>query len=281
MANKTDETKATAEEKVPRGKKAAAEKKPESTKKPAAKKTAVKKAPARKAPAPVRTEEKGSQAMDIWIAVGIVLLVVGALVALWYFGVRRPQEKAAITTIAVETPVAIGPPSVMQWPEPPAMTIDTSRDYEAVLRTAKGDIRIQLYDDLVPLTVNNFVFLARQGYYDGVTFHRVISGFMAQSGDPTGTGSGGPGYQFADEFHPELQFDRGYLLAMANAGPGTNGSQFFITVGPTPHLNRRHTIFGEVVDPASQKVVDAIATTSTDRGDRPVDDVVINSITIA
>jgi cyclophilin family peptidyl-prolyl cis-trans isomerase len=208
----------------------------------------VSRTPARKAPAPVRTEEKGSQAMDIWIAVGIVLLVVGALVALWYFGVRRPQEKAAITTIAVETPVAIGPPSVMQWPEPPAMTIDTSRDYEAVLRTAKGDIRIQLYDDLVPLTVNNFVFLARQGYYDGVTFHRVISGFMAQSGDPTGTGSGGPGYQFADEFNPLLRHDSEGIVSMANAGANTNGSQFFITYAPQPHLDDMHSVFGKVID---------------------------------
>ena len=166
----------------------------------------------------------------------------------------------------------------------------------ATLHTNRGDIVISLFGNHAPKTVANFVGLADGSgsyttknasgsdtgpFYDGAIFHRVISGFMIQGGDPTGTGRGGPGYQFGDEFHPELTFNRPYLLAMANAGPGTNGSQFFITVGPTPHLNRRHTIFGEVIDPASQQVVDAIATTATDRGDRPSDPVVINSITIA
>lgn len=166
----------------------------------------------------------------------------------------------------------------------------------ATLHTNRGDIKIALFGNHAPKTVANFVGLA-QGtkdyssqnasgsasgpFYDGVVFHRVIDGFMIQGGDPTGTGRGGPGYKFADEFHPELQFDRPFLLAMANAGPGTNGSQFFITVGETPHLNRRHTIFGEVVDPASQQVVEAIATTSVDRNDRPTDEVVIESVTIA
>jgi peptidyl-prolyl cis-trans isomerase A (cyclophilin A) len=165
----------------------------------------------------------------------------------------------------------------------------------AVLHTNRGDIRIDLFDNHAPKTVANFVGLAdgsrewidpRSGQkgqgalYTDVVFHRVIGGFMIQGGDPTGTGRGGPGYRFADEFHPELSFDRPYLLAMANAGPGTNGSQFFITVGRTPHLNRRHTIFGEVADQPSRDVVDAIATTPTDRSDRPLDEVVITSVTI-
>jgi peptidyl-prolyl cis-trans isomerase A (cyclophilin A) len=166
----------------------------------------------------------------------------------------------------------------------------------AVLHTSKGDIRLNLFGNHAPKTVRNFVELAQGSrewthpgthektsapLYDGTIFHRVISGFMIQGGDPLGQGFGGPGYQFGDEFHPELSFDRPYLLAMANAGPGTNGSQFFITVGKTPHLNRKHTIFGEVVDPESQKVVDAIASTPVDRSDRPTDPVVVESITIA
>ena len=166
----------------------------------------------------------------------------------------------------------------------------------AKLRTNQGDIVIRLFPDHAPKTVRNFVELAegsrewtdpstrqpsKERLYDGTIFHRVIPDFMIQGGDPLGTGTGGPGYKFADEFHPELQFDKPYLLAMANAGPGTNGSQFFITVGQTPHLNRRHTIFGEVVDPDSQKVVDAIATTATGPGDRPSEPVVIESITIS
>src|SRR5262245_66193193 len=133
----------------------------------------------------------------------------------------------------------------------------------ANFETSMGNFTIELFEQQAPKTVENFVKLAEKKFYDGVIFHRVIDGFMIQGGDPTGTGRGGPGYQFADEFHPELQFDKPYLLAMANAGPGTNGSQFFITVGQTPHLNRRQTIFGEVVDAESQKLVDDIATTAT------------------
>jgi len=158
-----------------------------------------------------------------------------------------------------------------------------------------GDITVELFPNHAPKTVANFVELAtgarewvdpRTGekttanLYDGTVFHRVIANFMIQGGDPLGTGTGGPGYRFADEFHGELNFDRPYLLAMANSGPGTNGSQFFITVAPTAWLNRKHSIFGEVKDAASQKVVDAIATTKTGAGDRPVQAVTINSVTI-
>jgi peptidyl-prolyl cis-trans isomerase A (cyclophilin A) len=170
----------------------------------------------------------------------------------------------------------------------------------ATLHTNYGPIRLELFPNHAPKTVDNFVGLAkgtkaytdpRTGqpgsgpYYDGTISHRVISGFMIQMGDPTATGRGGPGYTFADEIHPELSFDRPYLLAMANAGPGynnqgTNGSQFFITVSATPHLNRKHTIFGQVADEASAKVVDSIATTQTAPGDRPVKDVVIERVEV-
>ncbi len=166
----------------------------------------------------------------------------------------------------------------------------------ATLHTNQGDIVLTLFENQAPRTVTNFVGLASGtqeyadpatgdrttgNFYDGLTFHRVIKGFMIQGGCPLGTGTGGPGYTFADEFHPELSFNRPYLLAMANAGPGTNGSQFFITVGPTPHLNRKHTIFGEVADQPSRNVVDKIALVRTGRNDRPVDPVVITSVDIS
>jgi cyclophilin family peptidyl-prolyl cis-trans isomerase len=132
----------------------------------------------------------------------------------------------------------------------PPMQIDPTTIYYATLKTEQGDIRVQLFADRAPVTVNNFVFLARDGFYNNTTFHRVLDNFMAQGGDPTGTGAGGPGYRFQDEFHPSLTFDRAGLLAMANSGPGTNGSQFFITFAPTEWLNGGHTIFGEVVEGA-------------------------------
>ena len=165
----------------------------------------------------------------------------------------------------------------------------------ATLHTTAGDIVVELFGDQAPVTVQNFVNLAEgskewqnpatgqksnEPLYDGTVFHRVIEGFMIQGGDPLGSGRGGPGYQFKDEFHPDLRFDRPNLLAMANAGPGTNGSQFFITVGPTPHLNRKHTIFGEVANADSRAVVDKIAAAPTDHSDRPREDVTITSVEI-
>ena len=131
---------------------------------------------------------------------------------------------------------------------PPSGALDTAKTYTARIRTQRGDIVAELFADRAPRTVENFVTLARRGFYDGTTFHRVIRGFMAQGGDPTGTGTGGPGYQFDDEFHPDLRHDAPGILSMANAGPGTNGSQFFITHGPTPHLDDRHSVFGKVTE---------------------------------
>ena len=135
-----------------------------------------------------------------------------------------------------------------QWSTPPAMQIDPKKQYKAHMETDKGTMVIELFADKTPMTVNNFVFLSREGFYDGVIFHRVIGNFMAQGGDPTGTGRGGPGYKFGDEFDASLKHDKRGILSMANAGPATNGSQFFITHGPTPHLNGKHTVFGAVVE---------------------------------
>ncbi|HEX7620969.1 MAG TPA: peptidylprolyl isomerase [Anaerolineales bacterium] len=134
-----------------------------------------------------------------------------------------------------------------QWNKPPEFVINLKKKYSVTLSTDKGEIVLDLFADKTPMTVNNFVFLAREGFYDGTIFHRVIPDFMAQGGDPTGTGRGGPGYRFADEFDPSLKHDKPGVLSMANAGPGTNGSQFFITHIPTPHLNNKHSVFGQVV----------------------------------
>src|SRR4051795_7196085 len=165
-------------------------------------------------------------------------------------------------------------------------------DLKATLQTNRGNIVLNLFPNHAPATVENFVGLAegtkdykadggKTGkFYDGLVFHRVIEGFMLQGGCPLGTGTGGPGYTFKEEPHPELTFDKPYLLAMANAGPGTNGSQFFITVAPTTWLNFKHTIFGEVADQESRDVVDAIATTRTGGGDRPVEPVVIETVEV-
>jgi len=159
----------------------------------------------------------------------------------------------------------------------PPMVIDPAKHYSATISTDKGDIVVELFADRAPATVNNFVFLARDGYYDGVTFHRVIRDFMAQSGDPTGTGRGGPGYTFADEFDPSLRHDGPGVLSMANAGPGTNGSQFFITHRATPHLDGKHAVFGRVTE--GMDVVLAIPERDPMRATEP--GLAMNSVTIS
>jgi cyclophilin family peptidyl-prolyl cis-trans isomerase len=166
--------------------------------------------------------------------------------------------------------------SLKQWSVPPAMEIDPEKAYSAVIHTDKGDITLTLFAKKAPKTVNNFVFLARQGFYDGTIFHRVISDFMAQGGDPTGTGSGGPGYKFEDEFDPSLRHNKPGILSMANAGPNTNGSQFFITHVPTPWLDNKHSVFGEVHD--GMDVLLSIAPRDPSKRSSPA--VNINSVTI-
>jgi cyclophilin family peptidyl-prolyl cis-trans isomerase len=170
--------------------------------------------------------------------VGVVVLVLITAGIAWLFWPEPSPEVADVPT-----------GETLFYGSAPPMTIDTSKQYLATFKMANGgEFTAQLFDDQAPTTVNNFVFLAREGYYNGTTFHRVLDGFMAQGGDPTGTGMGGPGYQFEDEFSDELTFDRAGLLAMANSGPNTNGSQFFITYDATPHLTGLHTIFGEIIE---------------------------------
>ena len=179
---------------------------------------------------------------------GIVLLIL-AVLAFMYFSNREPaaQEPAAVDTPQTTT---------LQYDTYPPMTIDVNKQYFAAVKMVNGgEFTIQLFPDKAPKTVNSFVFLAREGYFNGVTFHRVLDGFMAQGGDPTGTGGGGPGYEFENE-NSDLTFDKEGVVAMANAGPDTNGSQFFITFGPTPQLNGDYTIFGQVIE--GMDVVNAI-----------------------
>jgi len=177
------------------------------------------------------------------VAVVVVIIVVG--IFLW----QRSGEGEVELMDAPRTLSTVEPADRLDYYEAyPEQVIDSAQNYEAIIRTNQGDIRLRLFAESSPLTVNNFVFLANEGFYDGLTFHRVLEDFMAQGGDPTGLGFGGPGYQFADETENGLQFDRPGLLAMANSGPSTNGSQFFITFTETPHLNGLHTIFGEVIE---------------------------------
>jgi peptidyl-prolyl cis-trans isomerase A (cyclophilin A) len=144
--------------------------------------------------------------------------------------------------------------------------------------TNKGNFSVELFEDKAPSTTGNFIQLTKNGFYDGLIFHRVIEGFMIQSGCPEGTGRGGPGYKIKDEFHPELKHDSKGIISMANAGPNTGGSQFFITVAPTPWLDRHHAVFGKVID--GMDVIDVISKVKTGRNDKPIEDIIINSIKI-
>jgi cyclophilin family peptidyl-prolyl cis-trans isomerase len=189
-------------------------------------------------------------------AIAVILLVVAAIVILVVRSLPRAAQSSQNTQpnqAGGQGPALVG---TRQYASAPPMLIDKSKQYTATVTMAKGGaFVIQLYPDKAPITVNSFVFLARQGYFDGTTFHRVLEGFMAQGGDPTGTGGGGPGYEFVNE-NSDLKFDKAGVVAMANAGPDTNGSQFFITFGPTPSLNGGYTIFGQVI--SGMDVVNAI-----------------------
>ena len=181
-------------------------------------------------------------------ASSVILLLI--LLAFAYSSCTAPTDATEDSQEAAEGTAAALEPAERNgmYETGPDMTIDPGAEYHAVFKTEKGDIRIKLFAEEAPVTVNNFVFLARDGFYNNTHFHRVLENFMAQGGDPTNSGAGGPGYQFQDEIVASLQFDRAGLLAMANAGPNTNGSQFFITFAETPWLNGNHTIFGEVVE---------------------------------
>lgn len=183
-------------------------------------------------------------AIKLFTTVIITMMVIISLTAVSCGGepeVNEPQsEPSSGTTEQIEIPEV----KIMSWDQPPEMMIDTDKKYTAIMETVKGNLELELFAKNVPNTVNNFVFLSREGYYDGTTFHRVLPGFMVQGGDPTGTGSGGPGYRFADEFS-DHRHGTG-VISMANSGANTNGSQFFITYSPQPHLDGKHSVFGQL-----------------------------------
>lgn len=193
---------------------------------------------------------------NVLILVSLCLVV--AAVGYWW-GLKKSPQNSVKETAGSPVPVQKG-------------------DLTATFKTNHGEFEIRLFQEKTPVTVSNFVSLARNGFYNNLIFHRVIDGFMIQGGDPTGTGMGGPGYRFEDEFHPDLKHSKKGILSMANAGPNTNGSQFFIGVAPTPHLDNRHSVFGEVIK--GMDVVEKISKVPTGARDRPVDNVVIESLTI-
>jgi len=202
-------------------------------------------------------QSQNKQNQMIAIIAGVVIL---AVIAIFWYVNYGPKPATPTPPVDGSAPQSIGD---KQWASAPPMTIDTTKKYFATVKMAKGgEFVIQLYPDKAPITVNSFVFLARQGYFNGLTFHRVLEGFMAQGGDPTGTGSGGPGYEFVNE-NSDLKFDKAGVVAMANAGPDTNGSQFFITFGEASFLDGGYTIFGQVIE--GMDVVNAITRRDPDQ----------------
>ena len=200
---------------------------------------------------PNRNDQRDDSRRQTLRVMGIALAVIAVTLAGWWLfnGVLAPDPTPVAVDLTAERPLAQLPPAQRNgfYDAPPPLVIDTASSYEAVITMANGgEMRLRLFVEQSPMTVNNFVFLAQQGFFDGVTFHRVIDGFVAQGGDPAGNGRGGPGYQFADEVDNGLLFDRPGLVAMANSGPNTNGSQFFITYAPLPSLNGGYSIFGEL-----------------------------------
>jgi len=222
----------------------------------------------------LRTEMAAKNQRRNRLLIGLGAVVVIMIVLLLLFNLFFNQEDEDLPRALEEIAPALRNGFYTEYPP---MSIDPSKDYSAIIRTANGDITLRLFAEESPLAVNNFVYLTRQGYYDGLTFHRVIKSFMAQGGDPTGQGSGGPGYSFEDETDNGLVFDKPGILAMANRGPATNGSQFFITFAATPHLNGLHTIFGELT--AGQSALDALIEVAPD-GITPATENIIQRIDI-
>ena len=210
----------------------------------------------------------------------VLPLLAASLAASLAVGCDDQEDDAVDVEIDGLAPVSLAQQAQQdgKYDAPPPMTIDPAQDYSATITTNRGEITVDLFEADAPATVNNFVFLAGEDFYDGTIFHRVINEFMIQGGDPTGTGRGGPGYRFADETQGNPNTHQPFTLSMANSGPDTNGSQFFITEVATPHLDGKHTVFGRVTE--GQDVVETISDVDTAAGNRPVEDVVIEHITI-
>ena len=237
-------------------------------KKTPSQKTPVAKRPVNKKPLPSNRKKQAAKRSKTWWIIGVVAVVAILVVVMILLLNPGKKDDAAVGSANPNMPVELAARNGM-YAEPPSMVIDPAKQYVATIETEKGDIVAELYADKVPNTVNNFVFLAREGFYDNTTFHRVLADFMAQAGDPTGSGSGGPGYRFEDEIDMSLLHDGPGVFSMANSGPNTNGGQFFITLVATPWLDGQHAVFGKVIE--GLDVLNAISLrdpqTATEPGD--------------